>query len=226
MSEKPVCLILGAGGGIGYSLARQWAREGHQVIITRRSALSKDETEREFGPGVVAMQCDVSNKDDMEKMVDDVENKFGPVATMLYNAGNGVFKTYDNVTLAEFERCFRINTTGLLIASQIVCPRMVRRGGGVVGVTGATASLRGKPFTACFAPAKAAQRMLAQSLARDLGPKNIHVFYAIIDGSVQAGGGPEHMNPDNIAQSYWHLANQQSSSWTFELDLRPFAENW
>ena len=133
MSSEPVCLILGAGSGIGYSLARKWVMEGHQVVITRRSALSKEETEKEFGPGVVAMQCDVSNKDEMVKMVDEVETKLGPVATMLYNAGNGVFKTYDNVTVEEFERCFKINTTGFLIASQIVCPRMVKRGGGVVG---------------------------------------------------------------------------------------------
>merc|ERR1711953_866492 len=174
------------------------------------------------------MQCDVSNKDEVVKMVDDVETKFGPVATMLYNAGNGVFKTYDNVTVEEFERCFKINTTGFLIASQIVCPRMVKRGGGVVGVTGATASLRGKPFTACFAPAKAAQRMLAQSLARDLGPKNVHVFYAIIDGGVRAGAeeGGKHMDPEDIAETYWRIAQQKRSAWSFEVDMRPFCETW
>ena len=139
--------------------------------------MSPEDTERDVGPGIVPMQCDVASKEQMEKLVNEIENKFGPVATMLYNAGSGVFKTYDNLTVAEFEKSLSINTTGLLIAAQIVCPRMVKRGGGVVGVTGATASLRGKPFTAGFAPAKAAQRMLAQSLARDLGPKNVHVFY-------------------------------------------------
>ena len=228
MTSKPVCLVLGAGSGIGYSLARKWSEMGHQVIITRRSILSKEDTERDVWPGVVAMQCDVANKEQMEKMVDEIENKFGPVATMLYNAGNGVFKTYDNITVAEFEKSMSINTTGLLIAAQIVCPRMVKRGGGVVGVTGATASLRGKPFTAGFAPAKAAQRILAQSLARDLGPKNVHVFYTIIDGGVKTGAEEKskHMDPDHIAETYWNMANQKASSWTFEVDMRPFCEIW
>ena len=190
--------------------------------------MSQEDVEKEVGTGVVAMQCDVSSKEQTEKMVDEVEKKFGPVATLIYNAGNGVFKTYDNLTVADFERCMAINTTGLLIAAQIVCPRMVKRGGGVVGVTGATASLRGKPYTAAFAAAKGAQRMLTQSLARDLGPKSVHVFYTIIDGSVRAGAEEKgkHMDPDHIAQTYWDMANQKSSSWTFEVDMRPFCENW
>lgn len=228
MSAKPVCLVLGAGSGLGYSIARKWAKMGHQVVISRRSQVSQEDMEKEVGDGVVAMQCDVTNKDQMEKMVDEVESKFGPVGTLIYNAGNGVFKSYNNVTVAEFEKCLAINTTGLLIAAQIVCPRMVERGAGVVGVTGATASLRGKPMTSAFAPAKAAQRMLAQSLARDLGPKNVHVFYTIIDGLVRAGTEEKskYMDPDHIAETYWDLANQKGSSWTFEVDMRPFCENW
>ena len=228
MSGKPVCLVLGAGRGIGYSVARKWAKMGHQVIITRRSEVSQEDLERDVGAGVVAMQCDVTDKDQVEKTVDEVENKFGPIATVIYNAGNGVWKNYENVTVEEFETCMRINTVGLLITAQVVCPRMVGRGGGVVGVTGATASLRGKPFTSAFAPAKAAQRMLAQSLARDLGPKNVHVFYTIVDGLVKAGSedGSKYMNPDHIADTYWDVASQKRSAWTFEVDMRPFCENW
>eukprot|EP00092_Neocalanus_flemingeri_P009013 GFUD01009698.1.p1 GENE.GFUD01009698.1~~GFUD01009698.1.p1 ORF type:complete len:229 (-),score=63.90 GFUD01009698.1:142-828(-) len=228
MAAKPVCLVLGGGSGIGYSVARKWADMGHQVVVTRRSQVNKEDLEKEVGAGVVAKQCDVANKAQMEKMVDEVEAQFGPVATLIYNAGSGVFKTYDALTVEEFEKCMSINTTGLLIAAQIVCPRMVKRGGGVVGVTGATASLRGKPFTAAFAAAKCAQRSLAQSLARDLGPKNVHVFYTIIDGGVRAGAteGGKHMDPEHIAQTYWDVANQKNSSWTFEVDMRPFCENW
>ena len=160
--------------------------------------------------------------------IDEVENKFGHIGTLIYNAGNLVLKNYDTVTVTEFEKCMLINTTGLLIAAQIVCPRMVKRGGGVVGVTGATASLRGKPMTSAFAPAKAAQRMMAQSLARDLGPKNVHVFYIVIDGLIRTGTeeGSTYMDPDQIAQTYWDVASQKGSSWTFEADLRPFCENW
>merc|ERR1711936_445111 len=131
-------------------------------IITRRSQVAQDDLEKEVGAGIVAMQCDVTNKEDTEKIVNQIETQFGPIATLIYNAGNGVFKTYEKITVEEFEKCMAINTTGLLIAAQVICPRMVKRGGGVVGVTGATASLRGKPFTAAFAAAKGAQRMLAR----------------------------------------------------------------
>ena len=106
--------------------------------------------------------------------------------------------------------------------------RMVAAGGGVVGITGATASLRGKPMTIGFAPAKAAQRMMAQSLARELGPKNVHVFYSIIDGLVRSGAedGGKYMDPEDIADNYWRVATQNRSAWTHEIDMRPFSENW
>ena len=97
------------------------------------------------------------------------------------------------------------------------------REGGVLAITGATASLRGKPFTAGFAPAKAGQRMLVQSLARELGPQNVHVFYTIVDGAEEDG---KHMDPEDIAETYWRVAQQKRSAWTFEVDLRPFCENW
>ena len=105
---------------------------------------------------------------------------------------------------------------------------MVAAGGGVVGITGATASLRGKPMTFGFAPAKAAQRMMAQSLARELGPKNVHVFYSIIDGLVRSGAeeGGKYMNPQDIAANYWQVATQNRSAWTHEIDMRPFSETW
>jgi len=190
--------------------------------------MDADKVDKEVAAGVVAVACDVSNKEALTKVVDEVESKFGPINTLLYNAGNGVFKTYENLTVEEFEKCLSINTTGLLVAAQIICPRMVKRGAGVVGVTGATASLRGKPMTAAFAPAKAAQRMLTQSLARELMPKGVHVFYTIVDGMIKAGSeeGSKYMDPEHIAQTYWDVANQQKSCWSSEVDMRPFCENW
>merc|ERR1712184_182301 len=112
----------------------------------------------------------------MEMAVQQIEADLGPIHTMIYNAGTGVWKTYDQLTEKEFEMCMNTNTRGLLTASQLICPKMKQRGEGIVAVTGATASWRGKPYTAAFAAAKSAQRMLSQSLARDLGPKNVHVF--------------------------------------------------
>ena len=164
----------------------------------------------------------------MAEVVAEVEAQHGPITTLIYNAGSGVWKNYEKLSVAELERSFAINTSGLLIAAKLVAPKMSAAGGGVIGITGATAALRGKPFTAGFAPAKAAQRMLAQSLARELGPQRVHVFYAIIDGGVRAGAeeGGKQMDPDHIAATYWSLAHQPSSAWTHEVDMRPFCENW
>lgn len=227
-SAKPVCLVLGGGAGIGYSVARRWAKEGHQVVVTRRGEVSQDVMDKECHPGVVAIAADVTDQVRMEAVVKEVEARFGIIKTLIYNAGSGVFKKYDSLTVAELEKSFAINTSGLLIAAKLCAPRMIEAGGGVIGVTGATAALRGKPFTAGFAPAKAAQRMMAQSLARDLGPQGVHVFYTIIDGMVRAGAevGGKHMDPEDIAETFWRTATQNKSAWSFEVDMRPFCENW
>eukprot|EP00511_Aplanochytrium_stocchinoi_P013794 CAMPEP_0204894514 /NCGR_PEP_ID=MMETSP1349-20130617/33461_1 /ASSEMBLY_ACC=CAM_ASM_000710 /TAXON_ID=215587 /ORGANISM="Aplanochytrium stocchinoi, Strain GSBS06" /LENGTH=149 /DNA_ID=CAMNT_0052061689 /DNA_START=291 /DNA_END=739 /DNA_ORIENTATION=+ len=129
---------------------------GHQVVVTRRRASDQEEIRNNIGENVVAMECDVTSAKQTEELVNAVEKDYGPIDTLLYNAGSGVFKTYENLSLDEFEKSFATNATGLLIAAQIICPRMEKRGGGGIGVTGATASLRGKPVTAGFAPAKAA----------------------------------------------------------------------
>jgi NADP-dependent 3-hydroxy acid dehydrogenase YdfG len=146
----------------------------------------------------------------------------------VYNSGSGVWKTWDQIPLDDFEQGFRTNTKGLLAATQQVAPKMIERGSGSILITGATASLRGKPITAGFAPHKGGQRLLAQALARDLGPKGVHVGYFIIDGLIgKAGSGDDaKLNPDHIADAYWHVANQPKSCWTFETELRPSVENW
>ena len=223
MSSKPVCLIIGAGPGLGLSFASKWAENGYQIVIVRRSEGSMVDD-----PDIVAIQADATDQDRMKVVVDEVESKYGPVQTMIYNAGSWILKNYEEVTIKELENQFSVAVTGLLIAAKIVCPRMVEAGGGVVGITGATASLRGKPKTIGFAPAKAAQRIMAQSLARDLGPQNVHVFYTIIDGLVKVGAeeGGQHMDPEDIADTYWKVAQQKRSAWTHEVDLRPFCENW
>ena len=198
------------------------------MVITRRAVVAEDVLARDVCPGVVALQADVTNEERMKAVVEEIQTRFGRIEALVYNAGSGVFKKYQDLSVAELEKSFAINTSGLLIAAKLVCPSMVAAGGGVLAVTGATASLRGKPFTAGFAPAKAAQRMLAQSLARDLGPKNVHVFYNIIDGGVRAGAeeGGKHMDPEDIAETYWRVAQQKRSAWSFEVDMRPFCENW
>ena len=228
MPGKPVCLVVGGGPGIGYSVARKWAANGYQVVITKRGPVAEDVLARDCAPGVLALQADVTDQERMTAVVKEIETRFGRISALIYNAGSGIFKKYEDLSVAELEKSFAINTSGLLIAAKLVCPSMVAAGSGVLAVTGATASLRGKPFTTGFAPAKAAQRMLAQSLARDLGPKNVHVFYNIIDGGVRPGAedGGKHMDPEDIAETYWRVAQQKRSAWSFEVDLRPFCENW
>jgi len=227
-TSKPVCLVIGGGPGIGYSVARKWTQEQHQVVIIKRSAVAQDVLDRDCCPGVVAIQADVTNQQQMETAVNNIIEKYGQIKTMIYNAGTWILKKYEELTVEELEGQFSTSVTGLLIASKIICPKMVAAGGGVVAVTGATASLRCKPMTVGFAPAKAAQRMFTQGLARDLGPKNVHVFYTIIDGLVRPGAeeGGKHMDPEDIADTYWRVASQKRSAWTFEVDMRPFCENW
>ena len=224
----PVCLIVGCGPGIGYSLARAWGAQGHQAVMVRRSATSQQEVQDLVGGGAVAVQCDITNQEQTKLMVERVEKEFGPIETLLYNAGAGVWKKYNEVSLAEFDRCMESNTRGLLIASQAICPRMVRRGRGVVGVTGATACLHGQPFTTAFAAAKAAQRSLCESLAKEVGPHNVHVFYALIDGVARpdAVEGGKTMCPKDIADNYWAIAQQRQSAWSFLVDMRHYCGTW
>jgi len=162
----------------------------------------------------------------------DFQAQRGAPEVLVYNAGSGVWKTAEELTPSEFELSFKINALGLLSAAQQVLPAMRERGQGQIVVVGATASLRGRPKTAAFAAAKAAQRSLAQSLARQCAPEGIHVGLLIIDGSIDVAGAAadsavaKRLRPEDIADEAFHLVRQDRSAWTFELDLRPMHESW
>eukprot|EP00568_Trieres_chinensis_P009100 CAMPEP_0183314972 /NCGR_PEP_ID=MMETSP0160_2-20130417/50250_1 /TAXON_ID=2839 ORGANISM="Odontella Sinensis, Strain Grunow 1884" /NCGR_SAMPLE_ID=MMETSP0160_2 /ASSEMBLY_ACC=CAM_ASM_000250 /LENGTH=226 /DNA_ID=CAMNT_0025480423 /DNA_START=93 /DNA_END=773 /DNA_ORIENTATION=+ len=223
-----VALVLGVGPGIGGAVAKLFASKGYAVACVSRG-LEKAQKVATECPGGLARgySGDVADPSSMEILVNKVKTEMGSIDFLCYNAGSGVFKTWEDISLEEFNQSININATGLLTTAKLVCPDMVERGHGTVAITGATASLRGKPFTAGFAAAKGAQRMLAQSLARDLGPKGIHVFLAIIDGVVgQPGGSDAKLDPNAIARTYFDLASQPKSAWTHEIDLRPYAETW
>jgi NADP-dependent 3-hydroxy acid dehydrogenase YdfG len=225
-SAAKVCAVFGYGSGLGAAVARKWSTEGFSVAIMART-LDKVKSAEISIPNSKGYACDVTKPEEIALTVALIEKDLGPIDCLIYNAGNGVWKNWDEIPIELMEQGFKTNVSGLLKATQEIVPKMVERGGGSVLITGATASLRGKPFTAGFAPLKGAQRLLAQSLARDLGPKNVHVGYFIIDGAIgHDDSNPAKLDPNAIADTYFHVANQPKTCWSFETEVRPNVETW
>jgi len=233
MSE-PVCVITGVGPGNGASFARRFAAEGYRVAMLARSTDRLAAFESEI-PGSRGYSVDVGIPEAVHETFARIRSDLGPVDVLLHNAGSGAFHEFENVTAEELETSWRVNTLALLACGQEAAADMLKTGAGAIVVTGATASLRGAAMTAAFAPAKAAQRSLAQAMAKNLGPKGIHVALVIVDGVIDIPRTREFfkdkeddffLNPDSIAKTVHHLVHQDRSAWTFELDIRPYAEKW
>jgi NAD(P)-dependent dehydrogenase (short-subunit alcohol dehydrogenase family) len=225
--SKPVCVVIGIGPKNGRAFATRFAEEGYAVALLSRSTDYSSRLAEELGGKAYA--CDVTDPAAIERAFAGVRADLGDVDVLLYNAGSGQFGPFDEVPDEEFERGWRINVRGLLQSVRQVVGPMRDKGEGAIIVTGATASLRGKPFTAAFAQAKAAQRSLAQSFARQLGPEGIHVALVIVDGGIgtdEQSGDEGMLRPSDIAQTVYHLATQPKSAWSFEVDVRPFKESW
>ncbi len=230
---KPVCAIVGIGPGNGAALARRFAQD-HRVALMSRTTNLSGKIAAELGDAR-AYACDVADAGSVERALATVASDLGDIDTLVYNAGSGVFATVEDITAEQFEASWRINAAGLLTASQKVIPSMKAKGHGAIIVIGATASRRGAPRTAAFAPAKAAQRSLAESMAKHLGPSGIHVAIIIIDGVVDIPRTRQSMpdkpddffvKPDDVAATAWWLAHQPKSAWSFEVEARPFGERW
>ncbi len=170
-----------------------------------------------------------------ERVFADIEKTMGSVSVVVYNAGSGTWGNVDEVTVDSFQSSWEVNTRGLLLAVKAVLPQMRKRGGGAIVITGATAALRGGLMSTAFASAKAAQRNLAQSLAKQLGPEKIHIGYVVLDGMVDLQKTMTNMadkpldfflSAEQIAEAFFYLATQPERAWTFEIDLRPYAEKW
>ncbi len=227
-----VCVVVGVGPGNGRAFAERFSKEGYKVALLSRSTKYSEELASRLGEAR-AYACDVTDPEAIRTTFEAIKNDLGPVDVLLYNAGSGVFGPIDQIDDAQFELAWRINTLGLLQATRAVMDDMTERGGSIL-ITGATASLRGKPFTTAFASAKAAQKSLAESLARTLWPKGVHVALVIVDGVVDLPRSREgsdkpddfFIKPDDIAHTMFHLATQPKSAWTFQLEVRPFGENW
>jgi NAD(P)-dependent dehydrogenase (short-subunit alcohol dehydrogenase family) len=229
-----VALVTGVGPGTGAALVRRFAAGGDRVAMLARDAERLRELERECA-GATAFPCDVADLDALRATLARVRAELGPPTVVLHNAVAGGFGTFETVKPEELEQRFRVNVTSLLVLAQELAPGMIAAGGGAIVVTGNTSAWRGKAGFAGFAPTKAAQRILAESLARSLGPQGVHVAYVVIDAVIDVpwtrkafAGKPDSffIRPDGIADAVHHVVHQERSAWTFELDLRPFAESW
>jgi NAD(P)-dependent dehydrogenase (short-subunit alcohol dehydrogenase family) len=233
MANK-VCVVTGVGPGNGAALVRRFAAAGYRVAMLARSAERLGDLERSI-PGARAYPTDVADASAVRDTIARVRPDLGPVDVLLHNAGSGSFAPFEDVDPEAFEAAWRVNAYALLVLLREVVPDMLRAKSGAVVVTGATASWRGGPMTAAFAAAKAAQRSLAQSAAKSLGPRGIHVAYVVVDGVIDMPvtraflpDRPDEffLKPDAIADTVFHLVTQDPSAWTFEVDVRPFAEKW
>lgn len=228
-----VALVVGVGPGLGAATARRLASDGYQVAVAARTASRLAPIAEELDG--IAVSVDVTDPASIQAGIDAVEEKLGPIHTVVWNVGSGLFGDLEHVDVEALDLAYQTNTRGLFTLAKRLVPQMASRGDGALVVTGATASLRGKPFTTAFAAGKAAQRSLAQSLARQYGKARVHVALIIVDGMVDLPSTRARMpdtpdeafvSPDGFADAVSFLLGQRRGAWTFELDLRPHIENW
>ncbi|CAE8639775.1 unnamed protein product [Polarella glacialis] len=224
----PILCVVGVGEkGVGEYVAAKFQAEGYTVAMLARRKVNLDALEAQY-PGTKGYVCDVSDTAQIDAAVAAIESELGPIDVLVFNASYGPFKPLLETTQDEFDLAMKTGPGGLFAFAKAVAPGMIARGGGVIGVTGATAAWRGMPSTAAKAPGNGAMRMLAQSLARDLGPKGVHCFHVVIDGIIDQPRthdwmpnkpDEEFMNPAAIAEVYWSMANQPRSCWGFEINV-------
>ncbi len=231
----PVALITGVGEGTGAALARRFSQGRYRVAMLARNRERLEALETEL-PGTKAYACDIGDLDTLMRTVEAVRADLGPPSVLVHNAVRANFETFLEADPEDLERNFRVNTTSLLYLARALAPTMLDVGRGSIMVTGNTAAFRGIPNYAVFSPTKAAQRNLAQCLARDLGPKGVHVSYFNIDAVIDVPWTRNRFHPDkpdeffikplDIAEEVFHVAHQPRSAWSFDVEIRPFGEKW
>jgi len=235
MAEKlPVALLTGVGPGTGAAMARRFAAGGYAVAMIARSGdrLASLENEIEHARGY---PCDVTDEAALDRAIERVRAELGSPRVLIHNAVGGAFGTFMEIEPEVLRRNFEVNAMALLHLARRVAPAMIEAADGVIIATGNTSALRGKPRFAGFAPTKAAQRILAEAIARDLGPKGVHVAYLMIDAVIDLewtrrmfADAPDQffITPAAIADEVWHVAHQPRAAWSFNVEVRPFGENW
>jgi NAD(P)-dependent dehydrogenase (short-subunit alcohol dehydrogenase family) len=229
-------VVAGVGPGLGESLVRRFVEEGCRVALLARTASYVEGLADDFGDGVVAVPTDLTAPDDVAAAFETVRTELGPVDVLVNHASGGSWKGVRELSLDEFEHAWQVGARAGLQCSQEALDDMLGEGrgrgdGGTVIFTGATSSIRGREGAAAFSSAKFAVRGLAESMAREFGPQGVHVAHVVIDGGILPPGQEverpeEYLDPDAIADSYWHLVEQDRSAWTLELDLRPHVEEF
>ncbi|NUT75631.1 SDR family oxidoreductase [Pseudomonas sp. C1C7] len=242
MNNKKVVLVVGAGDATGGAIAKRFAREGFVACVTRRSADKLQplvDTIRASGGQAHGFACDARKEEEVVALIEQIESEFGPIEAFVFNIGANVPCSILEETARKYFKIWEMACFSGFLNAREVAIRMARRQRGTILFTGATAGMRGAAGFAAFAGAKHGIRALAQSMARELGPMNIHVAHVIVDGAIDTDfireSFPEKyatkdqdgiLNPEHIAENYWYLHNQPRDAWTFELDLRPWNERW
>ncbi|MXR51663.1 SDR family NAD(P)-dependent oxidoreductase [Halovenus sp. WSH3] len=226
-------VIAGVGPGLGESLARKFIEEGCQVGLFARSTGYLAELSEELGEQAVGVPTDITDEDRVEEAFEEVRESFGSVDILVNHASGAAWKGAREISPDEFEQAWRVSARGALLCSQQAIADM--DDGGTIIFTGATSAVRGRDGAVGFSAAKFAVRGMAESMARELGPDGIHVAHVVIDGQIDTPAlrrnDPNRdenslLDPDEIAESYWHLVEQDETAWTLELDLRPSVEEF
>jgi NAD(P)-dependent dehydrogenase (short-subunit alcohol dehydrogenase family) len=246
MKRNATCAVIGAGDFIGSAIAKRFAAEGYTIFAGRRTAEKLETLKKEIeaaGGACVARGLDARKEDDVTAFLKDAD-AHAPLEVCIFNPGANVNFPILDTTERVFRKVWEMACYGGFLAGREAARLMLPHGKGTILFTGATASLRGGIGYAAFASAKFGLRAVAQSMARELGPKNIHVAHLIIDAGVdtafvrdriRARGGEEAvakiepdqlMDPESVANAYWYLHSQTRDAWTFELDVRPYRETW
>ena len=237
-----VALVIGAGDALGGAIARRFAREGFVAVGVRRQQdklTALVEAIEAEGGKAFGFGCDARKEEEVIALYNRIEAEIGPIEVCVFNIGANVRFSISDTTARVYFKVWEMGCFAGFLTGREAARRMEPRGRGTILFTGATASVRGREGFSAFSGAKHALRALAQSMARELGPKGIHVAHTLIDGPIDtqwiAENFPESyarkaqdgiLDPDHIADNYWHLHTQPRDSWTHELDLRPWSESW
>jgi short-subunit dehydrogenase len=233
MSRKRA-LVTGVGPGTGTAVVRRFAEGGYDVAMIARSEERLLQLAREIGHAK-AYPADVTDTACFDRTLDRILAEFGPPDVVIHNAVGGVFGNFMQIDPAKLQQNFQVNVMALLQLARRVAPAMIEAGNGAIIASGNTSALRGKSNFAGFAPTKAGQRILAEAIARELGPKGIHVAYVVIDAVIDLAwtraarpDAPDDffIQPSDIADEIWHVVHQPRSAWSFNVEIRPFKESW